>query len=57
MADLLVGSATGCMADSVHTIADIARLAAADLLAGGAWLDASLAQPVYLRNQVAKMPS
>lgn len=27
MADLLVRSATGCMADSVHTIADIARLA------------------------------
>src|SRR5690606_39215327 len=31
---------------------DIAGLAAADLAAGARWLDAALAQPVYLRNQV-----
>jgi tRNA threonylcarbamoyladenosine biosynthesis protein TsaB len=33
--------------------ADIARLAAADLRGGAPWQDASAAQPVYLRDQVA----
>jgi len=32
---------------------DIARLAVRDLGSGASWLDAALAQPVYLRNQVA----
>jgi len=35
--------------------ADIALLAAADLLAGRPWQDAAEAQPVYLRDQVAHM--
>lgn len=35
-----------------HAI-EIARLAAADLSMGAVWLDAALAQPVYVRNQVA----
>lgn len=35
---------------------DVAALAAADLEAGASWLDAALAQPVYLRNQVAHQP-
>jgi len=32
---------------------DVALLAASDLAAGALWLDAALAQPVYVRNQVA----
>lgn len=35
---------------------DVARLAAADIAGGARWLDASLAQPVYLRNQVVQPP-
>lgn len=35
---------------------DIATLAAADLAAGASWVDAALAQPVYLRNQVTHAP-
>lgn len=35
---------------------DVATLAAADLAAGVSWIDAALAQPVYLRNQVAHQP-
>jgi tRNA threonylcarbamoyladenosine biosynthesis protein TsaB len=33
---------------------DIAMLATQDLANGASWLDAALAQPVYLRDQVAK---
>lgn len=36
---------------------DIARIAAGDLASGAVWLDAAAAQPVYLRDQVVKMPS
>jgi len=46
-----------CLGEAEPDAADIARLAAADLAAGASWLDASAAQPVYLRDQVAKMPS
>ncbi len=42
--------------DAEPHAADIARLAAQDLAAGAKWLDAALAQPVYLRNQVAVAP-
>lgn len=35
---------------------DIASLAVADLAAGASWVDAALAQPVYLRNQVTHTP-
>lgn len=35
---------------------DVATLAAADLAAGAPWLDAALAQPVYLRDQVVHVP-
>jgi tRNA threonylcarbamoyladenosine biosynthesis protein TsaB len=35
---------------------DIARLAARDLAAGSAWLDAACAQPTYLRNEVVRAP-
>jgi len=35
---------------------DIASLAVADLAAGASWVDAALAQPVYLRNQVTHAP-
>lgn len=34
---------------------EIATLAARDLAGGALWLDATLAQPVYLRDQVAKI--
>lgn len=44
-----------CLADAEPHAADVVRLAAGDLAAGAAWLDASAAQPVYLRDQVAKM--
>ena len=50
-------SASCCLHEAEPDAADIARLAVADLQAGAAWLDAGLAQPVYLRNQVAKIPS
>jgi tRNA threonylcarbamoyladenosine biosynthesis protein TsaB len=36
--------------------ADIAWLAAADLRGGRTWRDAAQAQPVYLRDQIAKIP-
>jgi tRNA threonylcarbamoyladenosine biosynthesis protein TsaB len=35
---------------------DIARLAARDLAAGAAWLDAACAQPTYLRDDVVRTP-
>jgi tRNA threonylcarbamoyladenosine biosynthesis protein TsaB len=40
-------------ADAEPHAVDVATLAALDLAAGATWLDASLAQPVYVRNQVA----
>jgi tRNA threonylcarbamoyladenosine biosynthesis protein TsaB len=36
--------------------AEIAQLAASDLASGAAWLDAALAQPVYLRDKVVQAP-
>lgn len=41
------------LADAEPDAADIARLAEADLRGGVAWQDATAAQPVYLRDQVA----
>jgi tRNA threonylcarbamoyladenosine biosynthesis protein TsaB len=41
------------LADAEPDAADIARLAAADLRGGATWQDAAMAQPVYLRDQVA----
>jgi tRNA threonylcarbamoyladenosine biosynthesis protein TsaB len=35
---------------------DVAALAGSDLSGGGKWLDPSLAQPVYLRNEVVRTP-
>lgn len=43
-------------ADAEPHALDVAALAAADLAAGAIWLDASHAQPVYLRNQVTHAP-
>jgi len=45
--------AEAVLADAEPDAADIARLAAADLRGGAAWQDAAMAQPVYLRDQVA----
>lgn len=45
------------LADAEPHAQDVAMLAAADLAAGAPWLDAALAQPVYLRNQVARPPN
>jgi tRNA threonylcarbamoyladenosine biosynthesis protein TsaB len=39
--------------EALHA-AQIAQLAASDLAAGTAWLDAALAQPVYLRDKVVQ---
>ncbi|MFO7324770.1 MAG: tRNA (adenosine(37)-N6)-threonylcarbamoyltransferase complex dimerization subunit type 1 TsaB [Pseudomonadota bacterium] len=44
------------LAEAEPHAADVAALAAADLAAGAPWLDATLAQPVYLRDQVAHVP-
>lgn len=44
-------------ADAEPHARDVATLAAADLAAGASWVDAALAQPVYLRNQVAHQPA
>ncbi len=44
------------LADAEPHAQDIVQLAAADLAAGAGWLDAALAQPVYLRNQVTQAP-
>ncbi len=41
-------------AESEPHARDIAILATGDLARGASWLDAALAQPVYLRDQVAK---
>jgi tRNA threonylcarbamoyladenosine biosynthesis protein TsaB len=43
-----------CLADAEPDAADIARLAAADLASGQPGLPAEAAQPVYLRDRVAK---
>jgi tRNA threonylcarbamoyladenosine biosynthesis protein TsaB len=45
--------AAAIFSDAEPHAADVARVAAADLAAGAAWLDAAQAQPVYVRNQVA----
>lgn len=50
--------ALDCLPAAEPDAADIARLAAADLAGGEvAWMDAIAAQPVYLRDKVAKMQS
>lgn len=45
-------AAASVLADAEPHAACIARLAEADLVNGAAWLDATAAQPVYLRDQV-----
>jgi tRNA threonylcarbamoyladenosine biosynthesis protein TsaB len=45
--------ASATRADIEPHAMEVAHLAASDLAAGAAWLDAALAQPVYVRNQVA----
>jgi tRNA threonylcarbamoyladenosine biosynthesis protein TsaB len=45
--------AAATLADAEPHAMEVARLAAADLATGAVWLDAALAQPVYVRNQVA----
>ena len=47
--------AAACLPDAEPHALDIAQLAGRDLAAGAVWLDAQAAQPVYLRDQVAKM--
>jgi tRNA threonylcarbamoyladenosine biosynthesis protein TsaB len=56
-----LGSAFGldparCHARAEPHAGEIARLAASDLAGGVAWLDAALAQPVYLRDRVVQTP-
>jgi tRNA threonylcarbamoyladenosine biosynthesis protein TsaB len=50
-------AASACLPEAEPHALDIVQLAAADLLRGVAWQDATAAQPVYLRNQVAQMPA
>jgi tRNA threonylcarbamoyladenosine biosynthesis protein TsaB len=45
-----------CLLSAEPHAADIVILAELDLQAGGQWLDAAEAQPVYLRNQIVKTP-
>jgi tRNA threonylcarbamoyladenosine biosynthesis protein TsaB len=45
--------AAAAFAEAEPHARDVATLAAADLAAGATWLDAALAQPVYVRDQVA----
>jgi tRNA threonylcarbamoyladenosine biosynthesis protein TsaB len=45
--------ADSALGEAEPDAADIARLAASDLRGGVAWQDATAAQPVYLRDQVA----
>lgn len=45
-----------CQPQAEPHAAQIARLAASDLAAGAAWLDAAAAQPVYLRDKVVQVP-
>lgn len=47
--------AIACLPDAEPHALDIARLAALDIASGQPWMDALAAQPVYLRDQVAKM--
>jgi tRNA threonylcarbamoyladenosine biosynthesis protein TsaB len=44
-----------CFADAEPHARDVASLARIDLLAGQPWLDAAAAQPVYVRDEVAKI--
>ena len=44
-----------CFADAEPHAQDVARLAHFDLAAGAGWLDAAAAQPVYVRDDVAKI--
>ncbi len=44
-----------CFADAEPHAQDIAGLASIDLLAGEPWMDAAAAQPVYVRDEVAKI--
>jgi tRNA threonylcarbamoyladenosine biosynthesis protein TsaB len=43
-------------ADAEPHARDVAQLAVADLARGARWLDATLAQPVYLRDHVVQAP-
>lgn len=53
IAALLRVPATAQFGDAEPHAVDVAGLAVADLAAGAVWLDASQAQPVYVRDQVA----
>lgn len=53
LASLLAIPPAAVHADFEPLAEDVARLAARDLAQGAQWLDAALAQPVYLRDQVA----
>ncbi|HXC60655.1 MAG TPA: tRNA (adenosine(37)-N6)-threonylcarbamoyltransferase complex dimerization subunit type 1 TsaB [Steroidobacteraceae bacterium] len=53
--DWLGVGATACLPEAEPHALDVAQLAGHDLAAGQPWLDAQAAQPVYLRDQVAKM--
>jgi tRNA threonylcarbamoyladenosine biosynthesis protein TsaB len=44
-----------CFADAEPHAQDVARLAWVDLAAGEPWLDAAAAQPVYVRDEIAKI--
>jgi tRNA threonylcarbamoyladenosine biosynthesis protein TsaB len=44
-----------CLADAEPHAQDVASLARIDLVAGEPWLDAAAAQPVYVRDDVAKI--
>jgi tRNA threonylcarbamoyladenosine biosynthesis protein TsaB len=55
--DWLELPASACLSEAEPHALDIVQLAAADLLRGVPWQDATAAQPVYLRNQVAQMPA
>ena len=57
IAQFLERGSSACLGEVEPDASDIARLAAGDLAAGAGWLDAAAAQPVYLRDQVAKMPA
>jgi tRNA threonylcarbamoyladenosine biosynthesis protein TsaB len=45
-----------CFADAEPHARDVASLARIDLAGGAPWLDAAAAQPVYVRDEVAKIP-